>query len=519
MDVTQTKLQILMYLLQIWEEKMVDFRELNKELQISIIKKIDELYVYHIDKYLEQKNEGGYRWLTKGKWISEKILDWKGNEIKHSVKTPIFRKSNIELHLCGDKTYALFAGIKFTKFITFDVDSPSITLSQIATNKLIDVLHTIFRISLEDIHVIFSGKKGYHVTLYFKEPVKNKIAKDFYIEVMRYTEKPLNGDIEFRPTNKQGVKLPLGIHRSAPGKPRCWFVDKNTFEPIQSFEHILKIKPMQNHSCLKNYKKEELPAPIVVAPVSSIEHFQLNEKEKSDLRGFASALIKNKKLTQPGTRHNAMFALSIHCFTIGYSKDYTIQLILDILRNTPKKLIQLEPSKWEIETERIVNLCYEKGYSFKNNKSHIRIYKPEIERILNFKDFKLKCFAFAMLVTGKTYGPLFYFTINTTIENTCLNSRYTITLYREKLVEEGFVEIINKGEIDKEESYLRQHRYFEKTIFELCEIPYTELDPFVEMKYAIDTDTFIKVVYQFFTPKELKKIVGNYQFYAHFYAR
>lgn len=489
------------------------FQDLEKETQTKIIDKMTRLYAYHIDKYLEQKADG-YRTFIKDRWISEKLLDWELNETTLSKKITAFKRSDIELHLSGHKTYGLFAGVKYTKFITFDVDSASVDLSRSAALELINVLHTIFKISNEDIHVIFSGKKGYHVSLYFERPVKNEIAKEFYVEVMRYTDKPQEVNIEFRPTNKQGVKLPLGIHRTAAGSPRSWFIDKNTFRPIKSFEYILGIEPISNHSCL-DYKsfKDEMPAPVVVAPINSVEHFQLSDYEKANLRGFSAALIKNGQLSQSGTRHNATLALAIHCRTSGYSIDSTVKLIMNILQNSPRRLIQLDPKNWQEETARIVNMCYEKGYSFKVNTDHIRIYKPEMERVMQFKNFKLKYFAFVMLMVGKSYGPIFYFTFNSTLAETDINSRHTISTYRQTLIDDGFINLINGGEIDKEESAVRSHRFFAKSLFELCHIPYTDLDPFIEITYALKIDSFKQSVYNFFTERELRKIVSKHEFY------
>src|SRR5699024_1347835 len=71
----------------------------------------------------------------------------------------------------------------------------------------------------------------------------------FYRKVMSEIELPKNGEVEFRPSWNQGVKLPLGVHQRTGN--RCWFVDNRTLEPIESFDYIMSIEPMDSSEIME----------------------------------------------------------------------------------------------------------------------------------------------------------------------------------------------------------------------------------------------------------------------------
>ena len=89
------------------------------------------------------------------------------------------------------------------------------------------------------VHVSTSGGKGYHVEVFFDYPVetwKLKRVYDWIIAEMSLDRKK----VEFRPTNKQAIKLPLGVHHKTGNT--CWFLDKETFAPIETKTHIFDIE-------------------------------------------------------------------------------------------------------------------------------------------------------------------------------------------------------------------------------------------------------------------------------------
>lgn len=166
----------------------------------TTIQKLNELYITTRKKYIKQK---GSNYSTFNKYENSSALtlsDWM-----------------LQLHLDGSETYGVFNGNTVNKFITFDVDyADDQPMAKWATRKLIDVLESEFNIRSNYIHVSFSGNKGYHVDLFFDEPIKADDAFAFYQRVISVADLPSN-KVEYRPSYTQAVKLPLGIHqRPAP---------------------------------------------------------------------------------------------------------------------------------------------------------------------------------------------------------------------------------------------------------------------------------------------------------------
>lgn len=497
----------------------MEFIKLDKQQQKAIINKMASLYLFNTLEYLEQK-DGGYVTHKVGKPSFVKMLDIEGKGRSVPKFPQPMGVQHITDHLIGYCTYGVKAGATYSHFITFDIDCEASKESSLeAARALLYTLETHFKVPHDALHVVFSGKKGYHVTIYFEKPISRKLLKQFHSTVVRYVDYPSEVNIEHRPTG-QGVKMPLGIHRTANGKPRSWYVDKTTFEPIHDFSYPLSIEPVKDTSFL-HVQMDELKQlePARKAPIQIREYFSLSDEDKADLKGFATALLQNMKLTEAHTRHMATFALAIHCYTFGYSKNYATELVMRILSNTDPRYIEMDSSKWLEEAERVIGICYKAGYKFKTAaKSTIRFTKPELNKIMELKGFKLKYFAFVMLSYGKMYGPSFFFPFSVAEKVTGLNSRYTIALYRDLLVEAGLIDWVNRGSIDIEASDVKGYRMFERAAFELLPVPYSEHDSFMEIAFNPTRETFINMIKRFYSLQEIRKQVSKHEFYSYWRA-
>src|SRR5690625_1341512 len=192
------------------------------------IRKINDLYIQTRKKYLVQFPDN---YVTMDKDASDKV--W------------VLNDGMIKRHLQGSITYGVFSGGWFNKFMTFDVDYKDLAMARWVTLKVVDTLVREINIKRSDIHVSLSGNKGYHIDLFFDKPLRVTDTEAFYRKVMdEVGELPKGGEVEFRPTWSQGVKLPLGVHQRTGN--RCWFVDNRTLEPFESFDYILTIEPMDS---------------------------------------------------------------------------------------------------------------------------------------------------------------------------------------------------------------------------------------------------------------------------------
>lgn len=180
-------------------EKMKDlyFNSFNKKVLMSYFDDVDQEYKYGTMYVLN-----------------------KAGKVQFNVEHALIK------HLNGENILGLFANDtpEYTKYICFDVD----TLDTDYLHSLIKILKTKFNINEENILVSYSGNKGYHVDLFFNRNALNyypsiSLVKMFYYRVIYRVQEdllldnkkitsPINKIIEFRPTAKQGCKLPLGKH-------------------------------------------------------------------------------------------------------------------------------------------------------------------------------------------------------------------------------------------------------------------------------------------------------------------
>ena len=265
----------------------------NPELK-DVALKMMEYYGYYRQKYglcVKQKNKDEPKWLTHDQHKLRDSLAWS--------------------HLKGSYAIGTFAGEHATKFITIDVDVDD----RMVVRKVVTTMMAM-GIPYENIFVSFSGKKGYHVDLFFKHKVMNDVAYRFYVMLL-----DLSGlakrKVEFRPTNGQCAKMPLGMHQET-GK-RCWFVDPMTLVPIEDFTYILKIKPIEEE--FFNKLVDDLSDKFIKALYKQM-------KETKENSGKGPREYSSLTVTAPGQRHDIQLKVAIEARSNGATRGgvYTAQM-------------------------------------------------------------------------------------------------------------------------------------------------------------------------------------------------
>jgi len=137
-------------------------------------------------------------------------------------------------HIKGGISLCVFAGPHKTKFLTFDVDMKDEEMVRRVADTLINL-----GIPEDAINVSLSGNKGYHMDIFFEDSVYNWKAKELY-DLVIFMGQFNPRKIEYRPTPKQAIKLPLGIHQATGN--RCWFVDLRSMKPIKNYHYIENVK-------------------------------------------------------------------------------------------------------------------------------------------------------------------------------------------------------------------------------------------------------------------------------------
>jgi hypothetical protein len=193
----------------------------------------------------------------------------------------------------------------------------------------------------DDIHVEFSGSKGYHVWLLIDDtlPIKRLVAFGKWVisQMGDYSDK-----IELRPESisGKGIRLPMGLHQGS-GKWSRW-VD-HQLQPFAD-QDFLSIQPMQKDT-LNNIITDALTIREVRTlerrPIGDVDdwleeadrqlgHIKPPIRHNSALRKYAERLIKSgiseDDLAQGHGRHYAQFFVACLFKENGYDQSDVIEM-------------------------------------------------------------------------------------------------------------------------------------------------------------------------------------------------
>lgn len=230
------------------------------------------------------------------------------DDVTMHVKAPYTSKQVWE-HLNGNISMCVFAGPSNTSFLSIDIDmkEPDVVRTVIDTMEDLGIPRSL-------IYVSDSGGKGYHVEIFFADSIYNWKAKELYGLIIYFGGLDKR-KVEYRPTATQSIKLPLGIHQKT--QSRCWFVDRETLEPIKDFQYIETIERIpvwQVEQAIKNgnvrrfYKMLE----------------EIKAKEDAGVNSHGSARKKRQTqspesitIEEEGTRQKCMVAKALQLYRDG----------------------------------------------------------------------------------------------------------------------------------------------------------------------------------------------------------
>lgn len=158
-----------------------------------------------------------------------------------------FTIQDVENHLDGKATICVFAKPQMTKFICFDVDLKDDGVVHSIINTMVGM-----GIPKDAIYVSTSGNKGYHIDIYLTHEIFNKDAEQFFWNVIYFSGVD-KSKVEFKQDGKNSIKIPLGINHKTGN--RCWFVDRDTLDPIERMDYILDTIET-DHLLIRDINKE-----------------------------------------------------------------------------------------------------------------------------------------------------------------------------------------------------------------------------------------------------------------------
>lgn len=371
----------------------------NKDQEI--IDKINELYIMSRYQYLILSEGGKYQ--TFNSYKNDKV--YKLNDYV------------IQRHLDGKATLGIFSSTNQTKFICFDVDVKDKSKAKWTVYRLVDVLMEL-GISSEHIHISISGNKGYHVELYFNEPIKNEMAHELYLMAMNKSDL-LNidyGDVEYRPNAmKQGVKIPLGINFKNKRKPRCWYVDYyQGLKPIRNKRYILKIKQIDVEIIYNILERErdtleeeevskvEEARGFIEGKYTPLKIYKENIGEQETIE-FIEKLI-HIGLTRTGMRHNSLFKVAKYFRHQGFTKEECDTALVEWMGEQDTRCYT---TKWEEcikDIQLIVKYIYENEVSLTVQQKDLFVTYEEMRQILKLNSKNEKLLAYCLLIHSKRYA-------------------------------------------------------------------------------------------------------------------
>lgn len=378
-------------------------------MQKEIIKKLSELFIITRYKYLILFNNKD---IEKVKYQTFNTYENK-NVKKLSDYT-------VKRHLEGKATLGVFGTKTHTKFLTFDVDIKDKDYAKWTVYRLVNTLSEL-GIPQDKIYISTSGNKGYHVDLYFKQPIKNQIVKELYDLVLDKAEltKVDYGQVEFRPNgNSQGVKIPLGINfkNSNNNTNVCWYVDyEKGLKPIKNPAYVLNIEQLDAEIIYNIMQKEQdnLPNETEVKEVEETQgyidikytplpSYKQNVDEKETIESIKNLL--NNGLTQTGMRHNSLLKLAKYFRYKGFTEDESKEMLINWMEQQDKKFYI---TKWEEvlkDIDEIVIYTYEKEISLTVQNRDLEVTYEEMKQIMTLKSKNEKLLAYCLMIHSKRYS-------------------------------------------------------------------------------------------------------------------
>ncbi|GED25184.1 hypothetical protein BAG01nite_12860 [Brevibacillus agri] len=479
--------------------------------QKIIINKLNDLYFIQRKHYLIQYKEPiGYRQYTAGH------INSKGKKVK-----PL-QDWQFEKHLEGEYTIGTFAKF-FSKFMTFDVDFQD---KQMAKWITYNVANTLNGLGIKH-YISYSGNKGYHIDLFFEDLIRVDYAEKFFqyaisqSDIEQYFDEA--NKVEFRVTDKLGVKIPLGIHqRTGNFCGFCLIEDGlRVMDAQESQEYLLSIEKMKSETIIdiigesgeKIKKKTIIQTEDALAQHKPLPSYEPNEDYSIDR---AINLLHNGLQIQ-GSRNNSIFLVGLYFKYMGLEQEQTIVELYKWmeLQNPDTYTTKLEECYKEID--RTVKNMYEKNYNLTANVKDLTVTYTEIKWIIEHCPEKnQKLIAYAMLIHSKRFANaqgVFYMTFKDIEKVTGL---YDQAVQRQvnKLIELGVIEVVERNRkqkgkgLQKKLPNLYRMNIVWQNSAERNDNPSLDFENYIPNKQ----NDFSDCLKFYFTDKELKKILPRRQY-------
>lgn len=233
--------------------------------------------------------------------------------------------STVCKHLNQKMAIGIFAGEHTSKFICFDVDDGS----QDTVRKIIQLLDSL-GVGKRYVYVSSSGNKGYHVEVFFDDIVYTEKLRIIYdwVCIAGHLDQ---SKVEFRPTHKQAIKLPLSRHHKT-GRI-CYYVDPETFEPILSgYYYLMEIEQFPAQDLDAVVAKTKMRKSFSSVDDMLVEYIDPDRPRERVLTDDERRLLFESSefppITDHGQRHAYTVAIAVHNRCCGKTLEESEELLI-----------------------------------------------------------------------------------------------------------------------------------------------------------------------------------------------
>ncbi|MFC5401488.1 TOTE conflict system archaeo-eukaryotic primase domain-containing protein [Cohnella soli] len=463
--------------------------------------KLHELYFIQRSHYLIQYKNYGY-------------ITYKQGKARRGEKVRGLQDYQMTCHLEGKYTVGTFSKYT-TKFITFDVDFPS--NKETAKWITYKVSHSLNSLGIEH-HISFSGSKGWHIEVFFKDLIRIDHAKMFYNHILDVSEirqyQDEGNKVEFRPTDKQGVKIPLGAHQDTGNY--CGFCNVSDGLRVlgkdESEAYLLKINRIDSQRVLDiiGTEKDSIDKKALMQTEEAIGQYKplpiYEQSEKYSIDYIKDAYINGLKVQ--GSRHSITFRICLYLKYHGLEADQSKAELYEWMekQNPETYTTKLEDCFKDIDN--IVRDVYEKDMGLAVSKRDLTVTYEEIKWIIDkCPEKNQKLIVYAMLIHSKRFATkigVFYMKFKHIEEATGLDDN-TVQRQVNKLISLGVIDAVERDRKQKG-TYLRKPNKYRLNCF--AESTNNE------KSYKVDEtqNDFTICLKYFFTEAQLKKLIPRRQF-------
>lgn len=366
-------------------------------------------------------------------------------------------------HLNKRFSIGVFAGEFSSKFVCFDIDDGN-------TETVAKVVSLIcrFGIPADFVYVSSSGGKGYHVEVFFDSLVYTEKLRIFY-DWVTITGKLDQSKVEFRPTKNQAIKLPLSRHAKTGNI--CWYLDRETLEPIEREGYICEIR--QFSAADFNSLVEKTGRRHPVSGGSDEDFAELVNPDRPKIRDLTEqerAVFDGScpypDIVQPGQRHHLTRTIAIRNRSIGMSLEESTEALLKWWSVQDRSITTTSDEEAISDIHDLVAWTFSDRFVVLRKEKKLDITKDLLRLVFAQENKTDRKFMFLLGCFCSVYGRMNMSYERIAVYLNC--SPLTIKKKIPLLVEEGWINYMPGRTTNKDGKYVRKANtyWLDKSVYE-----------------------------------------------------